>query len=213
MTRGNRYSLLYEEKSGNKIYLQSENNLKKSNKKNVRKKFPLTQIDAFTTRLNGEDDLKFAFEYFLKEDLEEGKFYIEYVQDKKKKTMKVAYKDDEILAYFSNRNVGKTYVREDEKYETYVANLLYALTSNPKLYRYLIEDKYMNKYVLSKIENYLLAKENKKEELMTYAFKEVKSSLLNYRLIRNVEDGMKAYNKEKRKNEEALDYKGQYRLF
>jgi len=210
MAKGSRYSLIFEEENGNKIYLQTES--KRNSRKISRKKFPLTQIDAFTTRLKGDNDLRLLFEYMLKEELEDGNFYVEYVQDGKKKKLKVVYKENETLSYFSNSNIGKTYIEENTKYETYVINLLHKLTKDSNLYNYLIEGKFINKYVLEKIENYIIAQINANQELITYTFKEVKKALTNYRIIRNIEDCITEYNQKKAKGETVI-YKGQYRLF
>ena len=209
MAKRNRYSLVYEGDNGKKLYFETRT----SYEKNIRKKFSLTKIDAFTTRLNSEDDLKLIFEHLSKEKLEDGKFYIEYVQNKKKKKLRIAYKEDDIIAYFANNNIDKTYVEENTKYETYIINLLYKLMTDSKLYEYLLNNKSINNYTLGKIRQYIYAKENGNEELITYTFNKVKKSVLNYRVIRNIEDGINEYNKKKTRTEEKANYDGQYKLF
>ena len=192
MAKGYRYSLVFEGYDGKLVYLWKDGDIVKNT---GRKKFPLSQIDAFTTRLNDDSELRKMFEYFLKEDLGAGNFYVEYVQDKKKKRLEVAYKNRENLAYFSRYNMGKNYVDIDVNFKIYVINLLGSFSSNRNLYDYLIENKCINKYVLDKIKKYFEAKEIGNEEYISYAFKEIKKSLTNYRVIRNIEDGISDYYK------------------
>lgn len=196
MAKGYRYSLIYESDNGNKISLSQVKKVNKRNIEIIRKKFPLTQIDAFTTRLSGEDELRMLFEYLLKEKLASGNFWIEYTINKKNKTMRVAYANDENLAYLSNENIGKTYVEATYQYETYVNNLLFRFIVDPALYKYLKENKYINKYVLNKIEKYMSAKALENEELINYTFRKVREALTSYKIIRNIEDGIVEYQKK-----------------
>lgn len=217
MAKGYRYSLIYETTDGNNMILSQIKKVKTSNAEVIRKKFPLTQIDALTTRLSGEDELKTLFEYLLKEELTDGKFWIEYTIDKKNRRMRVAYADSENLKYLSNSNIGKTYVEMTYQYETYVNNLLFSFTANPSLYKYLLEKKYINKYVLNKIEEYINAKDLESEELISYTFRKVKEALTSYKIIRNIEDGIDEYKKRREIKYNESHFKKekfyQYKLF
>lgn len=193
MASANRYSLVHVSEEG--IVTPLTICFDVDGKIVKKSKFPLSQLDAFTTRLGGVDDVYCAFKILSGKDLELGNFYIQYRQDMEDKRIRVAYFDDFNLKCISNNNICDSFVSQDLQFETYVFNLLNDLRNDSYLFRFLVksDEKYLNSYVLRQINNYFTSVSSGCEDNIKFYFKKVCLALSSYKVIRNIEDGRRKY--------------------
>ncbi|MBR3898259.1 MAG: hypothetical protein IKJ43_03145 [Bacilli bacterium] len=168
-------------------------------KKVVRNKFPLTQLDALTTRIN-MDGLYFLFDYLCGEKISDGNFFIQYRLNKMDKKIRTAGPDDVNLRDIANNNIGNDIVKKDILFERYVINTLYRFQNDYGLFRFLIKrpEKYLNDYVLKQIDRYFEALNGSDENLKHFYFRKVCESMSSYKIIRNIEDGINEYEKKRK---------------
>lgn len=161
----------------------------------IKEKLTLTEIDAYTTQFESNYELMNVLNS-IGYNFYNSHFIIEYHYNHQRKETDTIYSDQEILRQFALDNLGENKVKSDLTFNRYVYSLIEEAKNDPEMLKYLIEGQYISSWLKQNIEEYNVYK-NIDVEASHINITRIKEALRNYKVIRDIEIGKKAYENEK----------------
>ena len=170
-----------------------------------KEKLSLTEIDSFTLNFDCRENLLFYMQK-LGYSFYNSKFVIEYKHNNQTKKIDPVFSEHENLKEFALNNRGSSKIKKDTSYYIYLNYIIRDVAANHDLMRYLVNNKYMSSWLSENISRYNNCKFIDVEESHIYMTR-IKEELSMYKVIRDIEVGIKEYQKliKTNTNEEEIN--------
>ncbi len=191
--RANRYSLKIMDINGNESIIPVVYNGK------IMEKMPLSIIDAMTTSYETKEEFK---KLLIEYGYNYGYVFIEYKANSKKKTLEVAYGDQEIIKKESKYRENEILAgKKEPKRSENVCNLCHELIEierhHKKLWSYLQRKNYIwtNLTLAVATYNYMIDNQASPDEIIQFQF-DIMKEIGSYSIFRKITLGIEEYYKK-----------------
>lgn len=174
----------------------------------TKEKLTLTEIDSYTTLFENSFSLMdglntLGYNFF------NSHFFIEYQYNHQRNKTELVYSDQETLRHFAINNQGQSTVKNDTFFNLYVYRLIEMAKEDPEMMRFLRKNNYISTWLKQNIEKYNVYI-NTDVEAAHINITQIKNTLKDYKVIRDIEIGKKEYEKEKLFKQQLEEKKKQF---
>lgn len=158
-----------------------------------KEKLSLTEIDNFTLNFDCRENLLFYMQK-LGYNFYNSKFIIEYKYKNQVKKINPVFSDQETLKEIALNNQGSYIIKRDTTFYKYLYYIMEEVANNHKLMTYLIKNNYMSSWLQENIARYNIYIISDVEAAHIFMTR-IKKELSKYKVIRDIEVGIKEYEK------------------
>lgn len=158
-----------------------------------KEKLSLTEIDSFTLNFDCRENLLFYMQK-IGYDFYNSKFIIEYKNNNQIKKINPVFSDQETLKEFALNNQGSYKIKKDAAYYKYLYYIIRDIAGNHDLIRYLVKNNYMSSWLYENVTRYNISISTDVEAAHIYMTR-IKKELTKYKVVRDIEVGIKEYEK------------------
>lgn len=158
-----------------------------------KEKLSLTEIDSFTLNFDSRENLLFYMQK-IGYDFYNSKFIIEYKNNNKTKKIDPVFSDQENLKELALNNQGSYKIKKDASYYKYLYYIIRDIANNYNLIWYLVKNKYMSTWLYENVTRYNISISTDVEAAHIYMTR-IKKELTKYKVVRDIEVGIKEYEK------------------
>lgn len=160
-----------------------------------KEKLSLTEIDSFTLNFESREYLLFYMQK-IGYKFYNSKFVIEYKNNNETKRIDPVFSDQETLKKFALNNQGNYKIKKDAEFYKYLYYIIEDVANNHEMIYFLRKNNYISEWLYQNIARYNSCKNIDVEASHIYITR-IKEELSQYRIIRNIEIGLKEYEKQK----------------
>lgn len=161
----------------------------------LKEKMTLTDIDSFTTQFDSAQSLLFYLQD-IGYNFYNSNFFIEYQNNHQAKRLDLVFSDQHTINNFAVNNQKRYKVEKDSSFYQYLYKIVDEVANDQEMIYYLRKNNYISMWLYENLAEYKACQSIDVESSHIYMTR-IKTELSKYKIIRNIEIGIKEYESEK----------------